>query len=327
MMPMAPWTNDSILEIYQKPLPHLVFEAQEIHRHHHDPTQVQFCTLSNIKSGNCPEDCAYCPQSARYNTGIDKYTLPSLDEIRQQAEAAKAGGSTRLCMGAAWREVRDGRDFQQVLEMVRLVRSMDMEACVTLGMLSPDQARQLKEAGLTAYNHNIDTSPEYYSQIITTRTFEDRLRTIENVRQAGIQVCCGGIVGLGETLNDRIGFLQALANLDPPPESVPINALVPVEGTPLGEQPPIDSFDLVRTVATARILMPQSTIRLSAGRTQLTDEAQALCFLAGANSIFTGEKLLTTPNPGTSHDEQLLHRLGMTPMPGHGARQTAEACL
>lgn len=312
---MTNWTVESLLTVYNSPFPSLLFEAQQVHRRFHNPNQVQFCTLANIKSGNCSEDCAYCPQSARYNTEIEKWALPSVDEIRAQATAAKASGSTRFCMGAAWREVKPGKDFEQVLQFVEVVRELGMEACVTLGMLTPDQAQQLKQAGLTAYNHNIDTSPEYYNQIITTRTFADRLKTIEHVRQADIQVCCGGIIGLGESLTDRIGFLHALTQLDPPPESVPINALVPVEGTPLADQPPIDPFDLVRTIATARISMPQSIVRLSAGRTQLSDEAQALCFLAGANSIFTGEVLLTTPNPGSDHDHQLLEKLGMIAMP------------
>ncbi len=311
---MASWTVASLTELYNDSLPNLIFKAQQVHRQFHDPEQVQFCTLSNIKSGNCPEDCAYCPQSARYNTGIDTWSLPTLDEIKDQALSAKQAGSTRLCMGAAWREVREGKDFDHVLDLVRMVRSLDMEACVTLGMLNVNQAARLKEAGLTAYNHNIDTSPEYYSEIITTRTFEDRLNTIENVRQAGIQVCCGGIIGLGESLQDRIRFIQVLAEMDPQPESVPINALVPVEGTPLGEQPPIDPFDLVRTIATTRIAIPQAIVRLSAGRTQLSQEAQALCFLAGANSIFTGEKLLTTPNPGIDADHELMNKLGMRPM-------------
>lgn len=311
---MASWTRDTIASLYASPLPDLMFQAQEVHRRFHDPTKVQFCTLSNIKSGNCSEDCAYCPQSARYTTGIDTWSLPSVDEIREQALAAKTSGSTRLCMGAAWREVRDNKDFDHILELVREVRRLDMEACVTLGMLTLEQAQRLKEAGLTSYNHNIDTSPEYYDKIITTRRFEDRIRTIENVGKAGIRVCCGGIIGLGETVDDRIGFIQALIQMDPQPESVPINALVPVPGTPLGEMPPIEPLELVRTIATVRICMPKAIVRLSAGRTQLSDEAQALCFLAGANSIFTGEKLLTTDNPGIDADHRLMEKLGMSPM-------------
>jgi len=312
---MSQWIREAIEKLYHLPVPDLIFEAQQVHRRFHDPRQVQFCTLANIKSGNCSEDCAYCPQSARYSTGIETWSLPSTEEIREQAMAAKASGSTRLCMGAAWREVKEGHDFDHVLELVRVVKSLEMEACVTLGMLTLSQAERLQEAGLTAYNHNIDTSPEYYDKIITTRTFEDRLRTIENVRQAGVQVCCGGIIGLGESIEDRIGFLHVLANLDPQPESVPINALVAVTGTPLEDQPPIDPLDLVRTIAAARITMPHATVRLSAGRTQLSDEAQTLCFLAGANSIFTGEKLLTTPNPGIDSDQALMAKLGMQVLP------------
>jgi biotin synthase len=306
------WTRDAIRELYTLPFPELVFRAQSVHREHHANTEVQFCTLANIKSGNCPEDCSYCPQSARYTTGIETWSLPSVDEIREQAQAAKASGSTRLCMGAAWREVRDGKDFDHVLDMVRTVRETGLEACVTLGMLNRDQAVRLKDAGLTAYNHNIDTSPEFYPEIISTRTFEDRLRTVTHVAEAGISVCCGGIVGLGESVEDRIGFIETLANMTPQPESVPINALVPVAGTPLENQPIIDPIELARTIATARITMPQAIVRLSAGRTEMTDEAQALCFLAGANSIFTGEVLLTTPNPGEAHDHQLMAKLGMS---------------
>lgn len=307
------FTKDAIREIYHTAIPDLIYRAQGIHREFHRANEVQFCTLANIKSGNCSEDCSYCPQSARYNTGIETWSLPSVEEIQAQALSAKASGSTRLCMGAAWREVRDGKEFDQVLELVKTVKNNGLEACVTLGMLNLEQARQLKEAGLTAYNHNIDTSPEYYGEIISTRTFEDRLRTIANVAEADIQVCCGGIIGLGESIEDRISFLHVLSNLDPTPESVPINALVPVEGTPLENQPIIDPIDLVRTVATARILIPQAVVRLSAGRTEMTDEAQTLCFLAGANSIFTGDILLTTPNPGEAHDHQLMAKLGMSP--------------
>jgi biotin synthase len=310
---MAKMTPESISAIYTQPLPDLIFEAQQVHRRFHDARTIQLCTLSNIKSGNCPEDCSYCPQSARYQTEIEKTALPPVSEIEAQALAAKSSGSTRLCMGAAWREVRDGKDFDHVLELVKTVRALDMEACVTLGMLTLEQAKRLKEADLTAYNHNIDTSPEYYSEIITTRTFEDRLNTIEQVRAAGITVCCGGIIGLGESQEDRIRFIQALSELDPQPESIPINALVPVKGTPLGERPPVDPIELVRTIATVRICNPKAVVRLSAGRTELTDEAQALCFLAGANSIFTGEKLLTTPNPGINQDHALMDKLGMVP--------------
>lgn len=306
-----PYTTEQIKAIYTLPFTELLFKAQLTHREHQKPNEVQFCTLANIKSGNCPEDCNYCPQSARYNTGIEKWQLPSVEEIRQQALDAKANGSTRLCMGAAWREIKDGKDFDHILEMIKTVANTGLEPCVTLGMLNQSQAQRLKEAGLKAYNHNIDTSPEYYPQIITTRTFEDRLKTIEQVSQAGIDVCTGGIVGLGETQEDRFNFLKVLANLNPQPESVPINLLVPVEGTPLESQPILDSFELIRTIATARILMPQATVRLSAGRTLMSDETQALCFMAGANSIFTGDKLLTTANPGQDHDHQLMQKLGL----------------
>ncbi len=307
-------TRDLISDIYFSPLPDLVFKAQQTHRRFHDSLEVQLCTLSNIKSGNCSEDCSYCPQSAHNSSDIEKWSLPTLEEIKQKAENAKMSGSQRFCMGAAWREVKNNNDFEKVLEMIRLVNSMGMETCVTLGMLTLEQAKKLKEAGLTAYNHNIDTSPEYYPKIVTTRTFEDRLQTIKNLRAVGIELCCGGIIGLGESVEDRVGFIQALTQLDPPPEYIPINALVPVKGTPLESQSPVDPFELVRTIATVRISMPQSIVRLAAGRTQLSDEAQALCFLAGANSIFTGEKLLTTPNPGCDHDHQLLAKLGMKPM-------------
>lgn len=304
-------TRQAVRDIYELPLPELIFQAMTVHRRHNDPLAVQHCTLSNIKSGGCPEDCKYCPQSARYRTGVPAERLIDLNEVTAQAESARAAGSTRFCMGAAWRSPRDGEEFEQVLEMVRRVNGLGMESCVTLGMLSPEQAGRLKEAGLKAYNHNLDTSPEYYKEIITTRTYEDRLRTIRNVRDAGIEVCCGGILGMGETREDRVGLLCELANLDPHPESVPINALVPVEGTPLGDRAPVDGIEMVRCIATARILMPLSRVRLSAGRMEMSDETQALCFLAGANSIFAGEKLLTTPNPGEDHDAGLMETLGM----------------
>ncbi|MBX7245461.1 MAG: biotin synthase BioB [Candidatus Sumerlaeaceae bacterium] len=310
-------TREEVREIYESPFPLLVFRAMAIHRQHNDPAAVQHCTLSNIKSGGCPEDCGYCPQSAHYKTGIKGERLEPVAEVLGQARAAREAGSTRFCMGAAWREVRDGQDFDQVLQMVRGVREMGMEACVTLGMLNESQAKRLKEAGLTAYNHNLDTSREFYPSIITTRTYDDRLNTLRHVRAAGIEVCCGGILGMGESREDRIGLLWELANMDPQPESVPINALVPVEGTPMGDRTPIDAIEMARAIATARILMPHARVRLSAGRTEMADEAQALCFLAGANSIFTGEKLLTTPNPGISHDAALMEKLGMR-------RETAE---
>ena len=303
-----------VREIYHRPLLQLVFEAQTVHRQHHPPGRVQLCALVNIKSGRCPEDCAYCPQSARYSTGIETYPLISLDSLRQQAIAAQKAGATRLCMGAAWRSAPEGEAFERVLEMVRTVRGLGMEACVTLGMVSAAQAQQLAAAGLTAYNHNLDTSPAFYPRIITTRTYQDRLETLAHVAAAGLQICCGGIVGLGETAEDRIGLLHVLANLTPPPTSVPINALVPVAGTPLGQLPPPDPLLLVRTIATARLLLPTAQIRLSAGRKNLSASDQALCFLAGANSIFTGEKLLTTPNPGSAADAALLEKLGLQPL-------------
>lgn len=306
-----PVSPEGVRAIYEAPLPELVLRAMLVHREHHQSTAVQHCTLSNIKSGGCPEDCAYCPQSAHHKTNVKAERLVDVEEVVQQARAAKEAGSTRFCMGAAWRSPRNGAEFDSVLEMIREVNQLGLESCVTLGMLSPDQALRLKEAGLKAYNHNLDTSREYYGKIITTRTYEDRLATLRHVRSAGIEVCCGGILGMGETREDRIGLLCELANLDPQPESVPINALVPVEGTPLGDQPPIDGIEMARACATARILMPRSRVRLSAGRMEMSAETQALCFLAGANSVFAGEKLLTTPNPGTDHDAALLEKLGM----------------
>ncbi len=307
-------SREAVRAIYERALPDLVFEAQRVHRAHHDPAAVQLCTLSNVKSGGCPEDCAYCPQSAHYRTGVAVTGVLPVAEVRAQAEQAKAAGATRFCMGAAWREApADGR-FAQVLDLVRAVAATGLEVCCTLGMLTDAQARALKAAGCTAYNHNLDTSPEYYGEIVTTRTYEDRLRTIERVAAAGMVVCCGGILGLGESREDRIGLLAALAALDPPPESVPVNALVRVEGTPLADRPPVEPFELVRTIATARILLPRARVRLSAGRTDMSPELQALCFLAGANSIFLGEKLLTTPNPAPSEDHSLLATLGMRPL-------------
>jgi biotin synthase len=300
-----------ISQIYHQPLPDLLFEAQRIHREHHNPYAVQLCTLCNIKTGACPEDCAYCSQSVHNDTNLKPEPLLDLDEVVAQAQAAKANGSTRFCMGAAWREVKDGPQFDRVLDMVRQVAALGMEVCCTLGMLNADQAQRLKAAGLTAYNHNLDTSPNYYGQIITTRTYRDRLETIRTVSAAGISVCCGGILGMGEALQDRLDLLAVLAELDPVPESIPINCLVPVPGTPLQDVPPLDPIDLVRMIATTRILFPQAMVRLSAGRLTMSDELQALCFLAGANSIFTGPKLLTTPNPDSSQDQQLLTRLGM----------------
>ncbi|MBD1822522.1 biotin synthase BioB [Cyanobacteria bacterium FACHB-DQ100] len=309
-------TRDRIAQIYHQPFPDLLFEAQRVHREHHNPRTVQFCTLGNIKSGACPEDCGYCAQSVHHNTGLKPEPLMEIDSVLEEAKVAKAGGSTRFCMGAAWREVRDGAQFDRVLEMVRQVAALDLEVCCTLGMLKPHQAQQLKAAGLTAYNHNLDTSAEYYDKIITTRTYQDRLETIRAVSEAGISVCCGGILGLGESVNDRLSLLETLTTFDPPPESIPINALIPIEGTPLETATPIDGIALVRMIATTRILFPKAMVRLSAGRTQMSDELQALCFFAGANSIFTGAKLLTAPNPERSHDEELIiDRLGMMPKP------------
>ncbi|MGE3707569.1 MAG: biotin synthase BioB [Vicinamibacterales bacterium] len=305
------WTVPEIEAIYTAPLPDLVFRAQSLHRRHHRADEVQGCMLLSIKTGGCPEDCAYCPQSAHYKTEVTRSELVPIEELEAAALQAKAQGASRFCMGAAWRDVPAGPAFGQVLDMVRTVRGLGLEACCTLGMLTQEQADALAQAGLTAYNHNLDTAPEFYGSIITTRTYEDRLQTLARVRRAGVTVCCGGIIGMGEDRRVRYGMLQQLAALDPHPESVPVNMLVRVEGTPLADLAPEDPFELVRTIATARILMPASIVRLSAGRTALTDEAQALCFLAGANSVFLGERLLTTPNPGTSHDERLLDRLGM----------------
>lgn len=308
-------TLDRITQIYNQPLPDLLFEAQRTHREHHDPRAVQLCTLCNIKTGGCPEDCAYCSQSVRNKTGLVPQELMSVEAVVAQAQAAKANGSTRFCMGAAWRDVKDGLLFDRVLEMVRQVAALDMEVCCTLGMIEPHQAEKLKAAGLTAYNHNLDTSPSYYDRIITTRTYQDRLETIRTVSAAGISVCCGGILGMGESVQDRLELLEALCELDPTPESIPINSLIPVKGTPLQDAPPVDAIELVRTIATTRILFPKAMVRLSAGRVQMSDELQALCMLAGANSIFTGPVLLTAPNPTRSHDEEMLERLGMIPKP------------
>ena len=305
------WTLAEIETIYTAPLSDLIFRAQQVQRTYHRADEVQGCVLLSIKTGGCPEDCAYCPQSAHYATGVAREDLISLDQMREAAVAARAQGATRFCMGAAWRDAAPGPAFDRVLEMVRVVRGLGMEACCTLGMLTDEQAAALGAAGLTAYNHNLDTSPEFYGTIITTRTYADRLATLARVRQAGITVCCGGIIGMGEGRTVRYGLLRQLAALDPHPESVPINLLVRVAGTPLGDLPPEDPFELVRTIATARILMPTSIVRLSAGRLSLTDEAQALCFLAGANSVFLGDRLLTTPNPGADLDRRLLDKLGM----------------
>lgn len=309
------WTREEIRGIYRQPLPDLLFSAQQAHREFHDPTQVQFCRLLSIKTGGCPEDCAYCPQSAHYSTEVSRGGLLPVDEVLEFAERARSEGATRFCMGAAWRQVQDGEDFETVLEMVRRVAHLGMEVCCSLGMLDDKQAARLAEAGLTAYNHNLDTSPEFYGQIITTRNYGDRLRTLDAVRKAGVTVCCGGIVGLGESEEDRIGLLHQLSTMNPHPESVPINALVSVSGTPLGNREPLDPLVFVRMIATARILMPASMVRLSAGRKALSREAVALCFVAGANSLFIGEKLLTTPNPEPEDDAAMLDSLGLEPMP------------
>jgi biotin synthase len=305
------WTFEEVEQTYRGPFLDLVFRAQLVHRKHHAPTELQGSVLLNIKSGGCPEDCAYCPQSAHYKTGVARTDLVSVDAALGAAIAAREQGATRFCMGAAWRDVPRGPQFDRVLEMVRGVRALGMEACCTLGMLEQDQADALADAGLTAYNHNLDTSREFYGQIITTRTYDERLATLQRVRAAGITVCCGGIIGMGESSQARIGLLQQLATLNPHPESVPINMLVAVEGTPLASRPSEDPLEVVRMIATARILMPQSYVRLSAGRLSLSDEAQALCFLAGANSVFLGDRLLTTPNPAADADRALFERLGL----------------
>jgi biotin synthase len=305
------WTFAEIEPIYSAPFIDLVFQAQLVHRKHHAPNEVQGSVLLNIKSGGCPEDCAYCPQSAHYKTDVVRTELVSLDDALHAANVAREQGATRFCMGAAWRNVPHGAQFERVLEMVRGVRALGMEACCTLGMLDQAQADALADAGLTAYNHNLDTSPEFYGQIITTRSYDERLATLQRVRAAGITVCCGGILGMGESREARIGLLQQLATLNPHPESVPINMLVAVEGTPLGSRPPEDPLEIVRMIATARVLMPRSYVRLSAGRLSLSDEAQALCFLAGANSVFLGDRLLTTPNPTADVDRSLFERLGL----------------
>jgi biotin synthase len=307
------WTKEEITNIYNTPLLELIYRASTIHRKYNDTGEVQVCTLLSIKTGGCPEDCAYCPQAARYNTGVDVQALMKKEEVLAYAERAKNAGSTRFCMGAAWREVRDNRDFDRVLDMVKGVNELGMEVCCTMGMLTEEQAQKLHTAGLHAYNHNLDTSEEHYTDIITTRTYDDRLKTLGNVRKAGISVCSGGIIGLGEKHEDRIGMLHTLSTLPQHPESVPINALVPVAGTPLQNNKKVDIWDMVRMIATARILIPKAMVRLSAGRTEMSVSEQALCFMAGANSIFSGEKLLTTPNPGFEEDSTMFQLLGLKP--------------
>lgn len=311
------WTREEISDIFNSPVLDLVYRAATVHREHHDPQEVQVCTLLSVKTGGCPEDCAYCPQAARYHTNVKVHKLMEVDEVLAKAHEAKEAGSTRFCMGAAWREVRDNRDFDKVLEMVKGVNALDMEVCCTLGMLTPEQAEKLKAAGLYAYNHNLDTSEEFYNDIITTRNYQDRLDTIENVRKAKISVCAGGIIGMGENEQDRIGMLHALATLPEHPESVPVNALVPVEGTPLEDQEKVSVWKMVRMIATARIIMPRAMVRLSAGRVRMTLEEQALCFMAGANSIFAGDKLLTTPNPGVVQDQEMFQILQLKPRKAH----------
>ena len=307
------WQKEEITALYNLPLMELVYQAATIHRKYQDTGEVQVCTLLSIKTGGCSEDCAYCPQAARYSTDVNVQALLKTDVVLDYAKKAKAAGSTRFCMGAAWREVRDNRDFDRVIEMVKGVNELGMEVCCTLGMLNEDQAARLADAGLYAYNHNLDTSSEYYNEIITTRTYDDRLRTLDNVRKAGVSVCCGGIIGLGETHEDRIGMLHTLSTMPSHPESVPVNALVRVKGTPLENNAKVDVWDMVRMIATARILMPKSMVRLSAGRAEMSIAEQALCFMAGANSIFAGEKLLTTPNPTFDEDNAMFSLLGLTP--------------
>ncbi len=311
---MKNWSKDEISKLYKQPLIELIYEAASVHRIHHDPKEVQISTLLSIKTDGCPEDCGYCPQAARYHTNIEGNSLMSLDEVLTLANDAKSMGSSRVCMGAAWRNVKDDSDFDQVLEMVRSVNEMDLEVCCTLGMLTENQAQRLADAGLYAYNHNLDTSEEYYKEVISTRGYEDRLETIKNARNAKLTVCSGGIIGMGESAEDRISMLHTFSLMRPHPESIPINALVAVEGTPLEDQKPVPIWDMIRMIAATRIVIPSSAVRLSAGRTNMSDEGQTLCFLAGANSIFAGDKLLTTPNPEFNDDIKLFDLLGLVPM-------------
>ena len=308
------WSTDEIKAIYHKPLLELIYEAATIHRQYHNPREVQLSTLLSVKTGGCTEDCAYCGQAARYHTDVKVHKLLPVEQVLAHAEIAKQGGSTRFCMAAAWREVRNNRDFDKIIDMVKGINEKGLEVCCTLGMLTEEQAERLAEAGLYAYNHNIDTSKDYYEKVISTRTFDHRLNTINNVRKAGITVCSGGIIGLGESHEDRISMLHTLSNLPKHPESVPVNALSRVNGTPLQDHEKVDIWDMVRMIATARILMPKSMVRLSAGRIEMTDVEQAWCFMAGANSIFTGEVLLTTPNPERNQDLKMLETLGLKPM-------------
>jgi biotin synthase len=305
------WTTDEVEHLYQLPLTELLYRAQTVHRRYHDPNEVQRCTLLSIKTGGCPEDCAYCPQSAHYATGVERQELLELGSVLEAARQARESGSTRFCMGAAWREVKDGKGFDRVLDMVSGVAALGMEVCTTLGMLTQEQAGRLKDAGLTAYNHNLDTSPEFYGEIITTRVYQERLDTLAHVQAAGISVCCGGIVGMGESARDRCALVAQLGRLDPHPESLPVNLLVRTPGTPLADALDLDPLELVRTIAVARLVAPRARVRLSAGRLSLSPESQALAFLAGANSLFAGEKLLTSPNPSEDEDERLMARLGL----------------
>lgn len=307
----SPVAATDLHRIYSLPLPELIFRAAAVHRAHHDIADIQRCALLSIKTGGCSEDCGYCAQSAHYKTGVPATPLMTLDEVREKASQARKLGATRFCMGAAWREIKDGPAFDSILDMVRAVRDLGMEACVTLGMLNDEQARRLADAGLTAYNHNLDTSRKFYPKIVSTRTYDDRLETLRAVQQAGIAVCCGGIIGMGETEEDRLEMLAELAQLDPPPESVPINCLTPISGTPLDKAPPVDSIQLVRLIATSRITFPKARVRLSAGRDRMSRELQILCFLAGANSIFFGDKLLTAPNPDADDDAELFRAMGL----------------
>lgn len=325
---MKTWTTREIMDIYNLPFMELLHRAATVHRENHNPNKVQVSSLISVKTGGCPEDCGYCPQAARYHTEVKIHDMLPVSQVKAQALRAKENGISRVCLGAAWRNVKDGPDFDHVLDMVRTVTQLDMEVCCTLGMLTENQAKRLEEAGLYAYNHNIDSSEEYYKEVISTRAFEDRLETIGNVRKTSITLCSGGIIGMGESLEDRCGMLKVLANMTPQPESVPINALVPVEGTPLEEQKPVDSFEFIRMIATARVVLPKTQVRLSAGRTQMNQEAQTFCFYAGANSIFAGDKLLTTPNPDVNEDKSLFEKLGITtqkPFEKHAKREVVPA--
>lgn len=304
-------SKEQLLELYNKPLLELVFEAATIHRQFHNPREVQMSSLLSIKTGGCPEDCGYCPQAARYHTDVEAHKLMTVENVIEQAQNAKANGSSRLCMGAAWREVRDNKDFDNVIEMVAAVNGLGMEVCATLGMMNENQAHRLKNAGLFAYNHNLDSSKEFYGDVISTREYDDRLNTIDNARKAGITVCSGGIIGMGEAIEDRVGLLMSYMEMETPPNSIPINALVAVEGTPLEDQKPIEQWEMIRMVATTRIAFPESVVRLSAGRTKMSMEGQALCFMAGAGSIFAGDKLLTTPNPEFNEDKEMFRILGL----------------